>query len=307
MNVCGSLASRLAVSMVQLSSMDYRTLITAQELAPHINDASWRIFDCRHDLSKPDFGERAYRDAHIPSAQFLHLDRDLSGPRTGSNGRHPLPDPNVLATKLGQCGVSNNTQVVVYDDAGSMYAVRLWWLLRWLGHDKVAVLDGGMLAWQKAGYELTAEIPRPTPTVFRWHLREKPVDTLYIESHLGQSSLLLLDGRGADRFRGENETLDPVAGHIPGAINRPFRHNLTPDGHFKPAHVLRQDFEALLQGQPPEQVVAYCGSGVTACHNLLALELAGLSGARLYAGSWSEWCSRPERPVATGDEISPAH
>lgn len=279
--------------------MAFHTLVSAAQLAAHIDDPGWKIFDCRHDLADPEFGRRAYRERHIPNAQFLHLDRDLSGPVTGRNGRHPLPDPVLLAAKLARGGVANDTQVVGYDDAGNMYAVRLWWLLRWLGHDKVAVLDGGLPAWVRAGYALTDAPPKVEPAAFEWRLRERPVETAYIEAHLGQPDLLLLDARAADRFRGENETLDPVAGHIPGAVNRPFRSNLTPDGRFKPAAQLAREFKELLRGQPAEQVVAYCGSGVTACHNLLALEIAGLRGARLYPGSWSEWCSDRGRPVAT--------
>lgn len=280
--------------------MPWRTLVSAAELATHIDDPSWKIFDCRHDLANPELGERAYREQHIPNAQFLHLDRDLSGPKNGRNGRHPLPDPALLAATLGRCGVANDTHVIGYDDAGSMYAVRLWWLLRWLGHDKVAVLDGGLPAWRRAGYALTDVVPAAPPAVFNWRLRDSAVGTPYVEARLGQPDLLLLDGRAGDRFRGENETLDPIAGHIPGAVNRPFRSNLIPDGRFKPAAQLQQEFKALLQNRPAQQVVAYCGSGVTACHNILALEIAGFPGARLYAGSWSEWCGDRARPVATG-------
>ena len=281
------------------------TLVTPEELAAYIDDSSWRVFDCRHDLIRPEAGELAYREAHIRNAQFLHLDRDLSGPKTGTNGRHPLPDAAVLAAKLAQCGVSSETQVVAYDDAGSMYAVRLWWLLRWLGHDKVAVLDGGLPAWQRAGYPVTQDVPTPKPAVFNWRVSDEPVDAAYVLSHLQDPQVLLVDSRGADRFCGENETIDPVAGHIPGAINRPFRDNLDTDGRFKSAGKLREEFGQILKRHPPERVVAYCGSGVSACHNLLALELAGLRGARLYPGSWSEWCSDATRPMTTGaDENS---
>lgn len=280
--------------------MVFRTLVSAAELAAHIDDPAWRIFDCRHDLANPALGGRAYSERHIPNAQFLQLDRDLSGPMTGKNGRHPLPDPGLLAAKLASCGVGNDAQVVGYDDAGGMYAVRLWWLLRWLGHDRVAVLDGGLPAWERAGYAPTDALPKVEPATFNWQLREHPVDTAYIEAHLGQPGLLLLDARAADRFRGENETIDPVAGHIPGAINRSFRSNLMPDGRFKPAAQLARELKELLQDRPAERIVSYCGSGVTACHNLLALEIAGFRGARLYAGSWSEWCSDRRRPVATG-------
>jgi thiosulfate/3-mercaptopyruvate sulfurtransferase len=285
--------------------MAFRTLISAEQLAAHVADPSWRVFDCRHDLGKPEVGERAYRDAHVPGAQFLHLDHDLSGPKTGSNGRHPLPKPAALAAKLAASGVANGTQVVAYDDSGGMYAVRLWWLLRWLGHDNVAVLDGGLAAWQSAGYSVTTELPAVQPVVFDWHLRDESVDAGFLLSHLKDPRVLLVDSRGAERFRGENETIDPVAGHIPGAVNRPFQDNLNSDGRFKPVQELRAEFDRLLRQHTIENVVAYCGSGVSACHNLLALELAGLHGARLYAGSWSEWCSDRTRPIATGAEPTP--
>jgi len=280
--------------------MIFQTLISAEQLAQHIDDPAWRVFDCRHDLSKPDFGEQAYRETHIRNAQFLSLDHDLAGPKNGSNGRHPLPEPATFAARLARCGVANDSQVVAYDDAGGMYAARLWWMLRWLGHDKVAVLDGGLLAWQRAGYALTQDVPSFDAEVFEWHEHHQPVATHEVMSHLHGPHQLLLDGRAADRFRGENEILDPVAGHIPGAISRPFRDNLNADGRFRPQQELRNEFTALLRQQPIENVVAYCGSGITACHNLLALELAGFPGARLYAGSWSEWCSDRTRPIAVG-------
>lgn len=282
--------------------MPFQALVSVEQLAAHVADPAWRLFDCRHDLARPEWGEQAYRESHIPHAQFLHLERDLSGPKTGTNGRHPLPAAAILAATLARVGVSNGTQVVAYDDAGGMYAARLWWLLRWLGHDAIAVLDGGLPAWQRAGYPLTDDVPVVSPAAFRWHVQARPVATGDIERDLQKRELLLLDARTGDRFRGENETLDPVAGHIPGAINRPFRSNLTADGRFKPAAELRHELGELLRDRPAETVVAYCGSGVTACHNLLALEIAGLRGARLYAGSWSEWCSDRARPVARGAE-----
>jgi thiosulfate/3-mercaptopyruvate sulfurtransferase len=282
--------------------MDFHTLISTEQLATHVDDPTWRIFDCRHELSDPAIGELAYREAHIRNAQFLHLERDLSGPKTGTNGRHPLPDPATFAVCMAKCGVSNASQVIAYDDAAGMYASRLWWMLRWLGHDQVAVLDGGLPAWQRAGHAVTKEVPNVEPATFDWRLCDQPVDTDYVLSHLRDSRLLLLDGRGADRFRGENETIDPVAGHIPGAVSRPFRDNLNSDGRFRRRQDLRAEFAALLQQRRIEDVVAYCGSGVSACHNLLALELAGFHGARLYAGSWSEWCSDRARPIAIGIE-----
>ena len=282
--------------------MNFDTLITPEQLAPHIDDSSWRIFDCRHELSNPDVGERAYREAHIPNAQFLHVDRDLSGRKNGSNGRHPLPDPATFAARMARCGVSNSTQVVAYDDAGGMYAARLWWMLRWLGHDKVAVLDGGLPAWTRAGYGVNSKVPSVKPATFEWRLCDQVIDANYILSHLHDPDVLLLDSRGADRFRGENETIDPVPGHIPGAVSRPFRDNLNADGRFRSPQELRETFAPLLGQYRIDHVVAYCGSGVSACHNLLALKLAGFGGAKLYAGSWSEWCSDRGRPVATGSD-----
>ena len=275
----------------------FTTLVGVADLAQHLHDARWRVFDCSFDLAHTHAGELAYREVHIPGAIYAHLERDLSGPITGKTGRHPLPDPVRFAAKLGEWGVGNETQVVVYDDAGGTYAVRLWWMLRWLGHDAVALLDGGINAWEAAGHETTdAESHHPT-AVFVPRLRpELAVDVRFVEkSRSAQDGVRLLDARNPQRFRGENETLDPVAGHIPGAVNRFFKDNLLPDGRFKPAQVLRHEFAAYAATLPT--LVHSCGSGVTACHNLLAMEHAGLAGTRLYAGSWSEWCSDPARPV----------
>ena len=220
----------------------------------------------------------------------------------GRNGRHPLPDPVVLAEKLGGIGISPQTQVVVYDDAQGMIAARLWWLLRWLGHDAVAVLDGGWQAWLAQGGELDQALPLASPTHFPVSLRDFAVDVRFVEKSLQRTApdlgFCLVDARAADRFRGENETIDPVGGHIPGAINAFFRDNLAADGCFKPAGALREMWLQILNGRPAEQVVHYCGSGVSACHNLLAMEIAGLPGARLYGGSWSEWCADPGRALA---------
>lgn len=279
----------------------YRLLVDATDVAAHAGDEAWRVFDCRHDLARPEAGELAYRQGHIPGAQFLHLDRDLSGPMTGRNGRHPLPDPQQLATRLAECGVDNDSQVVAYDDAGGAFAVRLWWLLRWLGHERVAVLDGGLQAWTAAGQRLTSAVPAATPTRFAYRLTGGTVDPAYLGEHLDDGAVLVVDARSGDRFRGRNETLDPVAGRIPGSVNRFFKDNLGADGRFKPAAELRNAFSLLIGDRPPRAVVHSCGSGVTACHNQLAMELAGLDGSRLYPGSWSEWCSDPARPVATGD------
>jgi thiosulfate/3-mercaptopyruvate sulfurtransferase len=221
----------------------------------------------------------------------------LSGAVNGQNGRHPLPPAEQLAARLGQIGVGAKTQVVVYDDAQGMIAGRLWWLLRWLGHEKVALLDGGLQAWLAAGGALTQAMPVLRPTQFEARVCEHCVDAKHVESFLNTSRMHLIDARSPDRYRGENETIDPVGGHIPGAINRFFRGNLQADGRFKPADVLRAEWLKVLAGMSPEVVVHQCGSGVSACHNLLAMEIAGLSGSRLYAGSWSEWCSDSGRPV----------
>lgn len=278
--------------------MNYSTLISCKDLAAHVNDANWRVFDCRHQLSDVGYGEKAYAEGHLPQALFLHLDRDLSSPTDGRNGRHPLPDAELLARKLGAAGVSRQTQVVVYDDAGGMVAGRLWWLLRWLGHERVALLDGGISQWVKEGRPLSVELLKPTPAVFEISPSDGVVSVAEVLANIGSKAFCVVDARAPDRFRGENETLDPVGGHIPGARNRFFKDNLDVNGLFRPAAELRREFLELLDGLAPEQVVMQCGSGVSACHNLLAMEIAGLHGARLYAGSWSEWCSDPARPVA---------
>ena len=278
--------------------MNSSTLVSCDDLATHLNDPGWRIFDCRHQLSDVGFGEKAYAEGHLPGAFFLHLDRDLSSPPTGSNGRHPLPDPQILAKKLGAVGVSRETQVGVYDDAGGMMAGRLWWMLRWLGHDRVALLDGGINQWVKEGRPLSTARPSSTPAVFAVDKRDWLVGTAEVLANIERAELCVVDARAPERFRGENETLDPVGGHIPEARNRFFRNNLDGDGCFRSAAELRSDFLGLFAGVEPAQVVMQCGSGVSACHNLLAMEIAGLHGAKLYAGSWSEWCADPARPVA---------
>ncbi len=281
--------------------MAHTTLVSCTELAAHLDDADWIVFDCRHDLARPDSGEAACRAAHIPGARFMHLDRDLAAPLTGRNGRHPLPDPQHFAAKMIAAGVNANSQLVAYDDTGGMYAARLWWMLRWIGHPAAAVLDGGWNAWLAEGLATSSEIPPPRAGKITPALRDSAVDVNFVLAHLRDSAMRLIDARAADRYRGENETLDPVAGHIPGALNRFFRDNLDAAGFFKSASELRGDFQRVLQDIDPAIVVHQCGSGVTACHNLLAMEIAGLAGSRLYPGSWSEWCSDTSRPVARGD------
>lgn len=280
----------------------FTTLVGVSDLATHLENPAWRIFDCRHDLQNPQRGRDAYAAGHISGAYFLHLDEDLSGRKTGQNGRHPLPDPLILARRLAVCGVGEETQVVAYDDAGGAFAARLWWLLRWLGHEKVAVLDGGLSAWARAGGALQTSIPAKVAGDLRVNLLlESSVNAAYVEAHLGDARMALLDARSGERFRGEVEPLDPVAGHIPGAINREYRDNLDAQQCFRPAAELRAAFTQLLGAHTPQTAVNSCGSGVTACHNLLAMEVAGLYGARLYAGSWSEWCADPGRPIAVGE------
>ena len=282
--------------------MTFTTLISASELEAHLDDARWVVCDCRHDLMDTGAGKRAYGESHIRGARFAHLDQDLSAPLTGSNGRHPLPDPVRFARRAGELGISNDSQVVAYDASGGYYAARLWWLLRWLGHDAVAVLDGGWDAWARASLPITSERPAVVPARFHPRMRSNAsIAAGQIAAQVGQLPPLLIDARSPDRYRGENETLDPVAGHIPGAVNRFFKLNLDADGRFKPPALLRQEFSSALGDIPPSEVVHYCGSGVTACHNLLAMEIAGLAGSRLYPGSWSEWVSDRTRPVATGD------
>ncbi len=278
--------------------MSYTTLVSVADLATHLDDPHWIVFDCRHDLADTESGRHAYAQAHVPGARFAHLDEDLSGPKTGATGRHPLPDPEKFRARLAALGMANGKQVVAYDAAGGYYAARLWWMLRWVGHPHAAVLDGGWEAWLKAGLAATAQPPAIKTGAFSGAAHDCTVDARFILARLGQPRMRLIDARNPDRFRGENETLDPVGGHIPGAVNRFFKLNLAADGRFKPAAELKREFSALLGTLPPTQVVHQCGSGVTACHNLLAMEIAGLHGAKLYPGSWSEWCSDPQRPVA---------
>ena len=273
-------------------------LVSAEDLAAH---PEWRVFDCRHDLKNTEYGRQAYARGHIPGALFLHLDDDLSGVKDGRNGRHPLPDLADFAQRMSACGVDATTQVVAYDNEGGIFASRLWWMLRWLGHDKVAVLDGGLAGWKRSKRALEETVPVVVPRVFSPQPQAVTVGVGQVLSSIQSQNMLIVDARSPERFRGENETLDPVGGHIPGAVNRFYFDNLDDDGcFFKPVEELRAEFDALLAGRPAEQVVQQCGSGVTACHNLLAMELAGLSGSRLYPGSWSEWCADTSRPVARG-------
>ncbi|HEX7053816.1 MAG TPA: sulfurtransferase [Burkholderiales bacterium] len=271
------------------------TLVSTAELAAHLGE--WRVFDCRHDLAKPQLGAEQYRASHIPGALFASLDHDLSAPQNGRNGRHPLPAPEAFAGTLGRWGLRSTDQVVCYDAGPGAMAARLWWMLRWVGHDAVAVLDGGLAKWTKEARPLTAQVPSFAAT--RYEARVRPEMAVPAEAVLS-SGYLLLDARAPVRYRGEQEPIDPVAGRIPGARNRFNLDNLTAEGTHKPAAELRRELEHVLGGRRPDEVLNYCGSGVAACHNLLAMEVAGLPGGKLYPGSWSEWIADPSRPRESG-------
>jgi thiosulfate/3-mercaptopyruvate sulfurtransferase len=281
----------------------YTTLISAAALAARINNPDWVIVDCRHDLVNLSAGRDAYAAGHLPHAVFADMETELSGEKRGADGafrgRHPLPERDALVETLRRWGVNDGTQVVAYDAHGGMYAARLWWLLRWLGHDAVAVLDGGMAAWEAQGRPLSTEVPsRPRGEFVARAPLAATASASEVLENIASGERTVVDARAADRFRGENETMDPVGGHIPGAKNRFFKDNLEADGRFKDAAQLKADFAAVVTD--PAKAIMQCGSGVTACHNLLALEVAGMRGAALYPGSWSEWCADPARPVATG-------
>lgn len=279
------------------------TLVDTATLAAHLDDPHWVVVDCRFILTDPDAGRRSYAVGHIPGARYAHLDADLAGPITATSGRHPLPDPDTLARKLGAWGIGNDTQVVVYDDSFGSIAARLWWLLRWLGHEQVALLDGGIPKWKREGRAITDQVVTVTPTRFVPRVNDAlRVDAAMVERIRTQPGSRLIDVRAEERFSGEREMLDRVAGHVPGARNLPFDDNLDNPGTYLAPETLRALYADVLGDAAPADTVVMCGSGVTACHTLLALEHAGLSGARLYAGSWSEWIRDPARPVATGTD-----
>jgi thiosulfate/3-mercaptopyruvate sulfurtransferase len=283
----------------------FTTLIDAATLSSQLTRddpaRNLAVFDCRFDLANTAWGETEFAAAHIPGAQYLHLDRDLSSPVSASSGRHPLPQPEVLAQRLGMLGVDMDCQIVAYDQGNGAYAARFWWLARWIGLTRVAVLDGGVAAWRAAGLPLEKTVRPRQPRALTARVREAAwVSSEEVDDLRRRGGALVVDARGAERFAGRNETLDPVAGHVPGARNLPFLGNLGADGKFLPADALRRRWQVMLGSLPATSVVAMCGSGVTACHNLLALEHAGFHGARLYAGSWSEWIRDPSRPVGSG-------
>jgi thiosulfate/3-mercaptopyruvate sulfurtransferase len=278
----------------------FTTLISTDLLASRRQDP-WVVVDCRTDLRDPAWGIAQYREGHIPGAVFASLTTDLSGAKTGTNGRHPLPCVEEIEQTFGRLGIANDAQVVAYDQDSGMFASRLWWMLRYLGHDAVAVLDGGWAAWTREGRDQRSGLESRPVASFVGRRRKAmrlPLDQLV--TRLGDPATLLVDSRAPERYSGEVEPIDPVGGHIPGAVNRFHKLNVTDEGRMRPAEELREELTRLLGGRSPQQAVMYCGSGVTACHNLLAMEHAGLPGAQLYAGSWSEWISDDQRPVETG-------
>jgi thiosulfate/3-mercaptopyruvate sulfurtransferase len=280
----------------------YTTLISAHDLASRASDPQWLVVDCRFDLAKPDSGEAAYRSGHIPGAIYAHLDRDLSSPIGPHTGRHPLPDPDRFAHTLSTWGVSTDTQVIAYDADNGAFAARLWWLLRWVGHRAVAVLDGGLKAWTEAGLPISTQVPTRSYAQFD----AKPNRSLWVDADEVARRLRegwrLLDARAPERFTGKIEPIDPVAGHIPGAVNHPLGTNLTTDARFLPPGELNARYTKSQGGVADTQTIAMCGSGVTACHLLLAMETAGKPGGKLYAGSWSEWIRNPSRSIERGEQ-----
>lgn len=275
-------------------------LITASELAALLQQRNQDLLvaDCRYALTEPAAGAQAYAQGHIPGAVYADLGELLSGVTTGMNGRHPLPDPQAFADGMAALGANDDTLVVAYDAEDSSFAARLWWLLRWIGHDNVRVLDGGLKAWVDSAGELSTTPAQPSQGKLGLRYRAMPTVTFTdVLANVESQEKLVVDARSPERYRGENETIDPAAGHIPGALNRYFKDNLQPDGRFKPAATLHEEFSKLLGDASPQQVIHQCGSGVTACHNLLAMEIAGLKGATLYPGSWSEWCRQRNVPI----------
>lgn len=277
----------------------YTTLINAQDLSKIINDSDTIIIDCRFNLNDTDAGRSAYAKAHLPKARYAHLDDDLSGKIIdGTTGRHPLPNIDEFSETLSNWGIDNSKQVVVYDDKGGAIASRLWWMLQWLGHSKVAILNGGVQAWEANGFQLTNQITSPTPSTFVPNPQSNMlVDAILVENAIETNSHTILDARAAERYRGEHEPIDPVAGHIPTAISMPFMENWTDEKLMLQKNVLHQRFEGLVQEKGIHKTIVYCGSGVTACHNILAIQHAGLGMAKLYAGSWSDWITDVDRPL----------
>jgi thiosulfate/3-mercaptopyruvate sulfurtransferase len=279
----------------------YTTLIEVEDVFAHLHHPDWLIVDCRFDLTNVEWGFKDYQQGHIPGSVYAHLDHDCSAPPTPHTGRHPLPSPQDFADTLERLGISNHSQVIALDTTGGSFAARFWWMLKWLGHSTVAVLNGGWNAWKSAGFPLAQGIetrprgkfvPNPQP--------DKMITTAEMLNLLKKPEYKIIDARAPERYRGEFEPLDPVAGHIPGSLNRFHEKNLARAGKLKSAEILQKEFTELIGDTPPHQVIVYCGSGVTSCHHLLAMEYAGIQGAKLYAGSWSEWIRDLNRPIEVG-------
>lgn len=285
-----------------MSGMPFTTLIDTSALAEFLGDEAVLIADCGFDLKDPPAGERAYAAAHIPGAVYVHLGRDLAGPKTGTNGRHPLPDPATAAQTFGRLGIGAGTQVIAYDQDSGMYASRLWWMLRWLGHDEAAVLDGGFAKWLAEGRPTTSGSETRATRVFQAAVRPHMLATVEELNDRAAEGWRLVDARAPERYRGDIEPIDRVPGHIPGAVNHFYQWNLNEEGTFRAGPDLAERLKASVGGAPADRTITYCGSGVTACHNLLALERAGLHGGKLYAGSWSEWSADPARQVERSAE-----
>lgn len=282
--------------------MRYQTIVSAADLSSNLEDKNWFVFDCRYSLKDPEGGPSKFRQGHIPGAQFAHMDRDLSSPMTQTSGRHPLPDAEEFIGKLRGWGVSNDSQVVCYDDMSGAFAARMWWLLNWVGLRDVCVLDGGIQKWTDGGKPLeTAIHTRERGTFSGKADHGMHVDINFVQGRLDQGDIRLMDARSAERFSARDQKTDPVPGHVPGAVSYPFAGNLGPQKTFLSGSELKQRFESVFGGCQSEQIINMCGSGVTACHNILATKIAGLPWTRLYVGSWSEWSRNPARPVATGD------
>ena len=282
--------------------MSYKTIISAKDLLTNINNKEFVVFDCRCDIKDSKFGIQSYTEGHIENAIFVDIDMDLASEKTQSSGRHPLPEPNILSEKLSQWGLSNSKQAVVYDDVGGAFAGRMWWILKWLGHKNVAVLDGGLNAWLKIGGKLVTK-----NTLFEKETFVPEVNNSMqvfindIEDAQYKMNKLIIDARSKERYLGIKDPIDPIAGHIPGAISHPLGQNLTKEGVFKSPEELKHLYLKILSDINGSNVISMCGSGVTACHNILAMEIAGIYGVKLYVGSWSEWITKPDRPIVTID------
>ena len=282
--------------------MNYQTIISVDDLNQNINNKDWFIFDCRFLLKDPNGGLNKFNQGHIPNAQFADMDKDLASPMSKTSGRHPLPDPSQFIEKLRNWGVNNNSQIICYDDISGAFAARMWWLLNWVGHKNVAVLDGGLEKWTAQGLPLETEVTQRSPGKFSGEPnKEMWVDVNFVKQQLEQRNIQLLDARSSERFTAIDQKTDPVPGHVPGAVNYPFAGNLNQQGVFLSANELSKRFATVFAEYQQDQIISMCGSGVTACHNLLSMNIAGFPTPRLYVGSWSEWIKDPDRGVATGE------